>query len=180
MNSNKKKSDVASMLDDLRNEDPKKRMNAISSIKEVATALGPARVRSELIGFLAGTFMLTQSFLMTKKISSWNFLISWISSQLVSEGLKIRRISSLFSYHFARLMKEKSPWKPAPSLKGFSKPTKISLWILSRNWWRWKWTWPRNVEWYWSVVSFLKWKVRKIPYKSCMHLSLALTTFSWG
>jgi len=28
-------------------------MNAVSNIKEVATALGPARARSELIGFLA-------------------------------------------------------------------------------------------------------------------------------
>ena len=53
MNSSKKKSDLANILDDLRSEDSKKRLLAVQNIKEVATAIGPARVRSELIGFLA-------------------------------------------------------------------------------------------------------------------------------
>ncbi len=53
MNTNKKKTDLANILDELRSEDPKKRITAVQDIKEVAAALGPARVRSELIGFLA-------------------------------------------------------------------------------------------------------------------------------
>ena len=69
MNNTKKKSDVAATLDDLRSEDAKKRMGAIGNIKEVAAALGPARVRSELIGFLAGTFVPIQNSSMTRKIS---------------------------------------------------------------------------------------------------------------
>ena len=49
----KKKTDLANILDDLRSEDLKKRLNAVQDIKEVAAAMGPARVKSELIGFLA-------------------------------------------------------------------------------------------------------------------------------
>jgi hypothetical protein len=53
--SNKKKADLTSILDDLRNEDSKKRLAAVIDIKEVAAALGPAKVRGELIPFLACT-----------------------------------------------------------------------------------------------------------------------------
>jgi hypothetical protein len=53
--SGKKKVDVVAILDDLRHEDPKKRLAAVQDIKEVATALGPVRVRGELIPFLACT-----------------------------------------------------------------------------------------------------------------------------
>lgn len=53
MNNSKKKSDLANTLDDLRCDDPKKRLNAVQDIKEVAVALGPSRVRSELVNFLA-------------------------------------------------------------------------------------------------------------------------------
>lgn len=49
----KKKSDLANILDDLRSEDLKKRLNAVQDIKEVAAAMGAPRVKSELIGFLA-------------------------------------------------------------------------------------------------------------------------------
>ena len=42
----KKKSDIPTLLDDLRDENPKKRLNAVLGIKEVAAALGPNRVRS--------------------------------------------------------------------------------------------------------------------------------------
>lgn len=58
MNSSKKKAELATVLDDLRNEDPKKRLTAVNEIKEVAIALGPSRVRSELISFLACTQLL--------------------------------------------------------------------------------------------------------------------------
>lgn len=51
--SGKKKSDLAAVLDELRSEDPKKRLAAVSDLKEVGAALGPARVRGELIPFLA-------------------------------------------------------------------------------------------------------------------------------
>lgn len=55
MNSSKKKSELTNILDELRCDDPRKRQNAVQDIKEVAAALGPARVRSELIGFMACT-----------------------------------------------------------------------------------------------------------------------------
>lgn len=40
-------------MDDLRSEDPKRRLAAVLELKEVAAAIGPSRVRSELINFLA-------------------------------------------------------------------------------------------------------------------------------
>lgn len=42
----KKKSDLATILDDLRSEDHKKRLSAVQDIKEVAAAMGPAKVRT--------------------------------------------------------------------------------------------------------------------------------------
>lgn len=42
----KKKADLTSILDDLRCDDPKKRLNAVVDIKEVAAVLGPNRVRT--------------------------------------------------------------------------------------------------------------------------------------
>lgn len=42
----KKKSELSTILDDLRSEDPKKRLNAVLDIKDVAATLGPARVRA--------------------------------------------------------------------------------------------------------------------------------------
>jgi len=59
----KKKSDLANILDDLRSEDTKKRLTAVQDIKEVAAAIGPARVKSELIGFLACNPPLTTEFI---------------------------------------------------------------------------------------------------------------------
>ena len=53
MNASKKKTDAASTLDDLRSEDPRKRLQAVRSVQEVAAALGPAKVRSDLISFMA-------------------------------------------------------------------------------------------------------------------------------
>lgn len=67
MLSTKKKSDLATILDDLRSEDLKKRLSAVQDIKEVATALGPARVKTELIGFLACIPLAIQNLLTTKK-----------------------------------------------------------------------------------------------------------------
>lgn len=43
---NKKKTDLVAILDDLRNDDPRKRLAAVTDIKEVAAAIGPTRVRS--------------------------------------------------------------------------------------------------------------------------------------
>jgi hypothetical protein len=53
--STKKKTDLTAILDDLRNEDAKKRLAAVLDIREVAVALGAAKVRGELIPFLACT-----------------------------------------------------------------------------------------------------------------------------
>jgi hypothetical protein len=43
--SGKKKGDLTAVLDDLRSEDPKKRLQAVQDIKEVASTLGPVKVR---------------------------------------------------------------------------------------------------------------------------------------
>jgi hypothetical protein len=43
--SGKKKADLAAILDDLRSEDPKRRLLAVQDIKEVASVLGPTKVR---------------------------------------------------------------------------------------------------------------------------------------
>jgi hypothetical protein len=67
MISTKKKSDLATILDDLRSEDLKKRLNAVQDIKEVAAALGPTRVKTELIGFLACIPFTIQNLLTTRK-----------------------------------------------------------------------------------------------------------------
>lgn len=55
----KKKSDLTTIFDDLRNEDSKKRLAAILDIKELAAALGPAKVRNDLIPFLSCTPTIT-------------------------------------------------------------------------------------------------------------------------
>ena len=44
---------IAIMIDDLRSEDPKKRLNSIRNLTVIAQALGPEKVRSELLPFLA-------------------------------------------------------------------------------------------------------------------------------
>jgi hypothetical protein len=72
--SSKKKADLTGILDDLRNEDAKKRLAAVVEIKEVAAALGPAKVRGELIPFLACKSSLTQNSSTIKKILFWNSL----------------------------------------------------------------------------------------------------------
>jgi hypothetical protein len=43
--STKKKADLTVILDDLRSEDSKRRLAAVLDIKDVATALGPSKVR---------------------------------------------------------------------------------------------------------------------------------------
>ena len=44
---------MATLLDDLRHEDPKKRFNSVQQLKEIGNALGPARARTEFIQYLA-------------------------------------------------------------------------------------------------------------------------------
>jgi hypothetical protein len=46
MLASKKKSDLTTILDDLRSEDIKKRLSAVQDIKEVAAAMGPAKVKT--------------------------------------------------------------------------------------------------------------------------------------
>jgi serine/threonine-protein phosphatase 2A regulatory subunit A len=43
-----------SLLDELRSEEIKKRINSVSQLKTIATALGPDRTRNELVPFLNG------------------------------------------------------------------------------------------------------------------------------
>ena len=96
MNSSKKKSDIASILDDLRHEDPRKRFNAVHDIREAATALGPARVKSDLISFLACILMLIQNLSMMKKISFSNSCLSSKTSQLFWEDPNKKNSCYLF------------------------------------------------------------------------------------
>jgi serine/threonine-protein phosphatase 2A regulatory subunit A len=44
-----------SLLDELRSEEIKKRINSVSQLKTIAAALGPDRTRNELVPFLNGT-----------------------------------------------------------------------------------------------------------------------------
>ena len=81
----KKKSDAAKALDELRDEDPKKRLAAVQELRDIASALGPAKVRSDLIGFLACISTSTQNSLMMRKISFLNFSLSFKDSQLSLE-----------------------------------------------------------------------------------------------
>lgn len=47
-----------SLLDELRSEEIKKRLNAVSQLKIIAGALGPERTRNELVPFLNGKHFL--------------------------------------------------------------------------------------------------------------------------
>jgi hypothetical protein len=85
MNSSKKKSEVVAILDDLRHEDPRKRLAAVQEVKEAAAALGPARVRSDLISFLACISTFTKSLLTTKRTSFWNCFSNSMALALSSE-----------------------------------------------------------------------------------------------
>lgn len=49
-----KQSLPATLLDELRSDEIKKRSNAVSQLKVIATALGPDRTRNELVPFLNG------------------------------------------------------------------------------------------------------------------------------
>lgn len=42
----KKKSEIVNLLDELRSEDPKKRLNSVQSLKEIGAVLGPAKART--------------------------------------------------------------------------------------------------------------------------------------
>lgn len=45
---------IAVLIDELRNEDMKKRLNAVKNLPTIVQALGPDRTRAELIPFLCG------------------------------------------------------------------------------------------------------------------------------
>jgi hypothetical protein len=48
---------IGQLLDDLKNEDPKKRKNSLCCLREIAKVLGPERTRNELVLFLNGIQM---------------------------------------------------------------------------------------------------------------------------
>jgi serine/threonine-protein phosphatase 2A regulatory subunit A len=45
---------ISTMIDELKSDDVKKRVNSVKNLSAIATALGPERTRNELIGFLNG------------------------------------------------------------------------------------------------------------------------------
>lgn len=45
------------LIDDLKSEDVRKRINAVKELDFIATQLGPERTRSELIPFLNGKYI---------------------------------------------------------------------------------------------------------------------------
>jgi hypothetical protein len=45
---------ASSLLEDLKNNDPKVKINALKSLKVIAFALGKERTRNELLPFLTG------------------------------------------------------------------------------------------------------------------------------
>jgi hypothetical protein len=51
----RRKSDFVSVLTEMFCDDDKKRINAIKSLRDIASAMGPPRVKTEFIPFLNGT-----------------------------------------------------------------------------------------------------------------------------
>lgn len=45
---------IPSLIDDLRSEDPKKRLVSVKNLSTIAQALGPEKTRVELLPFLEG------------------------------------------------------------------------------------------------------------------------------
>lgn len=56
MNRNKAISPIGVLIDELKSEDPKRRVSSIRSFNTIATAIGPDRARSELLPFINGIF----------------------------------------------------------------------------------------------------------------------------
>lgn len=52
---------VGQLIDELKNEDDKKRKNSIANLSLIAKTLGPERTRLELIPFLNGILLPTDS-----------------------------------------------------------------------------------------------------------------------
>ena len=66
----KSPSPITILIEELKSEDSKRRMNSIQNLSVIATAIGPERTRSELIPYLNGSFYIDvldfQSYWMTK------------------------------------------------------------------------------------------------------------------
>ena len=45
---------IAVLIDELKNEDIKRRLNSINNLHTIAVALGPERTRNELLHFITG------------------------------------------------------------------------------------------------------------------------------
>ena len=45
---------ISVLIDELRNEDQKKRINSIKHLSTIAVAMGPEKTRNELLVFLEG------------------------------------------------------------------------------------------------------------------------------
>ena len=56
MNNNSSTVAISILIDELRNEDQKKRINSIRHLSTIAVAMGPEKTRSDLLVFLEGQF----------------------------------------------------------------------------------------------------------------------------
>ncbi len=54
MSKNKNLSPIGVLIDELKSEDPKRRMNSVKNFVTIASAVGPERTRSELLPFVSG------------------------------------------------------------------------------------------------------------------------------
>jgi hypothetical protein len=63
MNKNKNLSPVGVLIDELKSEDPKRRMNSVKNFTTIASAIGPERTRSELLPFVSGMVLMGLSHL---------------------------------------------------------------------------------------------------------------------
>ena len=52
---------IAVLIDELKSEDLKRRLNSIQSLNTISIALGPERTRNELLPFIIGNLHITSS-----------------------------------------------------------------------------------------------------------------------
>ena len=52
---------IATLIKELKSDDPKRRINSIKNLPIIANVIGPERTRSELLPFVTGTYQCINS-----------------------------------------------------------------------------------------------------------------------